>query len=162
MDSSEQVLDEIVEACGAMGKKKIGALIVIERTNGLRNYIATGTLINGKLHSDLIYSIFESSSSLHDGAIIVTNGMIGAAGCFLPLSKNLEIDRNLGTRHRAALGLTEVTDSVTITVSEETGGMSVCQRGKFYAVKSEKQLRQYLRYLYSNKDLDEVTGPVII
>ena len=95
--------EEIIEACGAMSREKIGALIVLERSNGLLNYMNTGSTLDSKVHSDIVYAIFQSSSPLHDGAIIISNGKVAAAGCFLPLSKNVEIDRHLGTRHRSPL-----------------------------------------------------------
>ena len=153
-DEYEFEIDEIVEACGALSREKIGALIVLERTHGLLNFVNTGTRLDSRIHSDIIYSIFESSSSLHDGAIIIQNGKIAAAGCFLPLSKNFDIERHLGTRHRAALGLTEVTDAVVVTVSEETGKINLCVEGIFYLCKTEKELGQYLRHIWNNESLD--------
>ena len=153
-DEYEFEIDEIIEACGALSREKIGALIVLERTHGLLNFVNTGTRLDSRIHSDIIYSIFESSSSLHDGAIIIQNGKIAAAGCFLPLSKNFDIERHLGTRHRAALGLTEVTDAVVVTVSEETGKINLCVEGIFYLCKTEKELGQYLRHLWNNESLD--------
>lgn len=159
-DHHDFEIDEIVEACGALSKEKIGALIVLERTHGLLNFINTGTKLDSKIHSDLIYSIFESSSSLHDGAIIIQNGRIASAGSFLPLSKNFDIERHLGTRHRAALGLTEVTDAIVITVSEETGRINLCVEGIFYLCKTEKELGQYLRHIWNNEILDNNLRPI--
>jgi diadenylate cyclase len=159
-DEHDYEVDEIVEACGALSREKIGALIVLERTNGLLNYINTGTRLDSKIHSDIIYAIFESSSSLHDGAIILQNSKLTAAGCFLPLSKNFDIERHLGTRHRAALGLTEVTDAVVITCSEESGRINLCIEGIFYVCKSEKELGQYLRHIWSNESLDSALVPI--
>jgi diadenylate cyclase len=153
-------MDEIIEACGALSKEKIGALIVVERTYGLLNYANTGTKLDSRIHSDLIYSIFESSSSLHDGALMIQNGKISSAGCFLPLSKNFDIERHLGTRHRAALGLSEITDAVVIVVSEETGKINLCTEGIFYFCKSEKELGQYLRHIWSNEELDNTLRPI--
>lgn len=147
-------IDEVVDACGALSKEKIGALIVLERKHGLLNFVNTGTRLDSRIHSDIIYSIFESSSSLHDGAIIIQNGKIAAAGCFLPLSKNHDIERHLGTRHRAALGLTEGTDALVVTVSEETGKINLCVEGIFYLCKNEKELGQYLRHIWNNEVLD--------
>lgn len=153
-------IDEIVEACGALSREKIGALIVIERSHGLLNYINTGTRLDSRIHSDIIYSIFESSSSLHDGAIIIQNAKLTAAGCFLPLSKNFDIERHLGTRHRAALGLSEITDALAITVSEETGKINLTVEGIFYLCKSEKELGKYLRHIWSNESLDTSLRPI--
>jgi diadenylate cyclase len=153
-------IDEIVEACGALSSEKIGALIAIERNNGLLNFANTGTRLDSRIHSDLIYSIFESSSSLHDGAIIIRKGKISSAGSFLPLSKNFDIERHLGTRHRAALGLSEITDAIVISVSEETGKINICIEGVFYLCRNEKDLGQYLRHLWSNENLDNSLRPI--
>ena len=160
-DEYDFEIDEVVEASGALSREKIGALIVIERNHGLLNFVNTGTRLDSRIHSDIIYSIFESSSSLHDGAIIIQNGKISAAGCFLPLSKNFDIERHLGTRHRAALGLSEVTDALAITVSEETGKINLCVEGIFYYCKSEKELGQYLRHIWSNESLDSSLRAII-
>jgi diadenylate cyclase len=159
-DEYDFEIDEVVDACGALSKEKIGALIVLERTHGLLNFVNTGTRLDSRIHSDIIYSIFESSSSLHDGAIIIQNGKLSAAGCFLPLSKNFDIERHLGTRHRAALGLSEVTDALVVTVSEETGRINLCVEGIFYLCKTEKELSQYLRHIWGNEVLDNSLKPI--
>lgn len=153
-------IEEIVEAVSVLSKEKIGALIVFERNQGLENIMNTGTRVGSEIHSDLIYSIFQSSSPLHDGAILIKADKIAAAGCFLPLSKNVEIDRHLGTRHRAALGISEISDAIVATVSEETGKMNVCVDGTFYSCTNENQLRQYLKHLWSNEKLDERLKPI--
>lgn len=153
-------IDEIIEATGALSREKIGAIIVIERNNGLLNFANTGTRLDSRIHSDLIYSIFESSSSLHDGAIIIQNGKISSAGSFLPLSKNFDIERHLGTRHRAALGLSEITDAIVITVSEESSKINLVIEGVFYYCRNEKELGQYLRHLWSNESLDSTLKPI--
>lgn len=158
--NDELDIDEIVEACGALSAEKIGAIIVIERNNGLLNFINTGTRLDSRIHSDLIYSVFESSSSLHDGAIIIRKGRIASAGSFLPLSKNFDIERHLGTRHRAALGLSEITDALVISVSEETGKINLCVEGIFYLCRNEKDLGQYLRHIWSNENLDSSLKPI--
>lgn len=160
VESKEIEIEEVVETCGVLSKEKVGALIVFERTNGLSNYILTGTKMNSEIHSDLLYSIFQSRSPLHDGAVILRRGKIAAAGCFLPLSKNIEIDRHLGTRHRAALGLTELTDSVVVTVSEETGKINIAFAGDFYPCQNEKHLRQYLKHLWTHAKLEGALSPV--
>ncbi|MCO4794161.1 MAG: diadenylate cyclase CdaA [Bacteriovoracaceae bacterium] len=146
--------EEIIEACGAMSREKVGALLVLERGNGLLNYMKTGTRLNANVHSDILYAVFQSSSPLHDGAILISGGQIAAAGCFLPLSKNVEIDRHLGTRHRAALGITEVTDAIALTVSEETGKINLSVGGTFYPCENESQLRYFLKQLWLNDKLD--------
>jgi len=153
-------IEEVVEVAGVLSKEKIGALIVFERNHGLDNIVGTGTKIGAEIHSDLIYSIFQSSSPLHDGAIIIQDGKISAAGCFLPLSNNVEIDRHLGTRHRAALGISEISDSIVVTVSEETGKINICLDGTFYLCSNENQLRKYLKHLWSNEKLDEQLKPI--
>ena len=152
--------EEIIEACNVLSKQKIGALIVFERTNGLLNFINTGTRLGSQVHSDILYAIFQSSSPLHDGAIVISRGKIAAAGCFLPLSKNIEIDRHLGTRHRAALGVSEITDAIVITVSEETGKINLCLGGNFYECPSENALRQYLKHIWLNNKLDQSLTPI--
>lgn len=150
-------VDEMVEAMMTLQKEGIGALVVYERTQGLANYVATGTKLNSEIHSDLIYSIFQSKSPLHDGAIIIQKGKLAGAGCFLPLSKNIDLDRHFGTRHRAGLGLSELTDAVIITLSEETKGLGICLMGKFYAIKDENTLRNYLQHLMGNEKLEFLT-----
>jgi diadenylate cyclase len=149
-------IDEIAEVSGVLSREKIGALMIIESKNGLLNYMNTGTKLNSDIHSDLIYSIFQSNSPLHDGAIIFSSGKIAAAGCFLPLSKNVEIDRHMGTRHRAALGISEVSDAISIIISEETGNINICQTGMFYPIKNEKMLRRYLHHLSSGDDIQNL------
>lgn len=141
----EQTIEEVSSACGALSREKIGALIVLEKNNSLKNMAATGTRLNSEVHSDLIYSLFQSQSPLHDGAIMIAKNRILAAGVFLPLSRNLEIDRHFGTRHRAAVGITEVSDCVVVTVSEETGRINLCLGTEFYYMENEQILRQNLR-----------------
>tara|TARA_R110002072_G_scaffold64203_4_gene159608 strand:+ start:53259 stop:54086 length:828 start_codon:yes stop_codon:yes gene_type:complete len=153
-------IDEVVESIGSMAREKIGCLLVIERNHGLANFMETGTKLNSEVHSDVMYAIFQSSSPLHDGAVIISAGRIAAAGCFLPLTKKVEIDRHLGTRHRAALGLTEDTDAICITVSEETGKINISVNGAFYLCSGPKELRQYLKHLWAQEKLDERLDPI--
>lgn len=141
----DQQIEEVVAACSALARERTGALIVFEKNHGLLNYSSSGTRLDSRIHSDIIYSIFQTNSPLHDGAIIIYNGVIQAAGCFLPLSKNVEIDRHYGTRHRAALGITEISDAVVVTVSEETGRINICYNGVFHLMENEEVLRKYLR-----------------
>ncbi len=141
----DQQIEEVVAACSALSRERTGALIVFEKNHGLFNYSSSGTRLDSRIHSDIIYSIFQTKSPLHDGAIIIYNGVIQAAGCFLPLSKNVEIDRHYGTRHRAALGITEISDAVVVTVSEETGRINICYNGVFHYMENEEALRKYLR-----------------
>lgn len=144
-DYFDQQIEEVVDAALALSREKTGALIVFEKNHGLLNYSMTGTRLNAKVHSDVIYSLFQTKSPLHDGAIIIYNGEIQSAGCLLPLSKNVDIDRHFGTRHRAALGITEVSDAVVVAVSEETGKINICYAGRFHLMDHEDHLRKTLR-----------------
>ena len=130
----KQIIMPIVMACMSMSKKKVGALIVIQRATPLDDIIATGEQINADINQRLIENIFFKNSPLHDGAMIVAHDRIKAAGCILPVSHDLQIPKELGLRHRAALGITHESDSIAVVVSEETGGISV-------AIRSEFQLR---------------------
>jgi diadenylate cyclase len=157
----DQQIEEVVVACSALSREKTGALIVFEKHHGLSNYSSSGTRLDSRIHSDIIYSIFQLKSPLHDGAIIIYSGVIQAAGCFLPLSKNVEIDRHFGTRHRAALGITEISDAVVVTVSEESGRINICHNGVFHFMENEEQLRRYLRKFLIEIDrvgLDSLQG----
>lgn len=131
---------QITKAVFAMAKVKTGALIVIERDESLKEFISTGILINGIVSSGLLINIFEKNTPLHDGAVIIRGNQVAAATCYLPLSDNLKISKSYGTRHRAALGMSEVTDSVIIIVSEETGNVSVAYRSKLETVSNEEAL----------------------
>jgi diadenylate cyclase len=127
---SSKFLDEIVKAAVSLANRRIGALVVLERETDLRNIIDMGTPLEARVSKELLLSIFHPTSPLHDGAVVVQEGRIAAAGCFLPLSMSQSVAKELGTRHRAALGLTEETDAVVIVVSEETGTISMVQAGK--------------------------------
>ncbi|MCS6954300.1 MAG: diadenylate cyclase CdaA [Bryobacterales bacterium] len=122
--------DEILLALARLSQQKIGALIVIERDTGLRTFIESGVLLDAHLSRDLLLAIFQPGGALHDGAVIIQRDRIAAASCFLPLSMNPAISRKLGTRHRAAIGITEDTDCLSIVVSEETGRISVAAYGE--------------------------------
>jgi len=126
----ETIYDEIVLAATTLSSEKIGALIVIERNVGLRNLIDTGVTLDAKLSYDLLVTIFNPSTPLHDGAVIIQNERIAAASVFLPLTKNPGISRELGTRHRAAIGVTEGSDAVSVVVSEETGLITFVENGQ--------------------------------
>ena len=129
-ESAEESIEELIVASGLLAAKRIGAIIAIERQVGLRNYIEGGIPLDAVLTYDLLVSIFQPSSPLHDGAVIVQTDRIAAAACFLPLTVNPKLSKELGSRHRAALGLTEESDAVAIVVSEETGLMSVVVEGQ--------------------------------
>ncbi|MBN3038920.1 MAG: diadenylate cyclase CdaA [Candidatus Omnitrophica bacterium] len=126
----ERIIDEIMEAVYAMAKKKIGALIALEREIGLKPYIESGVSLDSKVSAELIGTIFMPHTPLHDGGIVIQNGRIIAAGCLFPLTENPKISKNLGTRHRAAVGLTDETDAFVVVVSEETGTVSLAREGK--------------------------------
>lgn len=139
-----EMVDEVARAATQMAREKIGALIVIERETGLKNFMDTGSRVEARVRAELLFSIFLVDSPLHDGAVIITGDRLSAAGCFLPLSKNVDIDRHLGTRHRAAIGLTEETDAVVVLVSEEAGQAHIVQSGEMLKNLSEAQIRDTL------------------
>jgi len=143
----DEVLDEIVKACVNLANKRIGGLIVIERETGLKDFLEVGVEIDAKITSDLITSIFLPYSPIHDGALIIQQGRLARAGCFLPLSQNPDISKALGTRHRAAIGLTEMVDAVVIVVSEETGKIAVVIGGKITRGLDSTSLKRVLRRL---------------
>lgn len=122
--------EEIAEAVGSLSRQKIGALIVLEGQIGLAEVLETGTLINGNVSRGLLINIFIPNTPLHDGAVVIRNTEILAAGCLLPLTENQDLSKELGTRHRAAIGITERSDATVVVVSEETGAISVAQEGK--------------------------------
>lgn len=132
----------------SLSHRRVGALIVFEQKTGLGDIIGTGTRIEGILSGALIENIFEPNTPLHDGAVIVRGSLLIAAGCFLPLSDDLSVSRELGTRHRAALGVSSVSDSVTIIVSEETGAISIARDGKLVRYIDSKALRDVLETLF--------------
>lgn len=148
-DEETLVVEEIVKASIQLAQKKTGALIVIEREIGLEDYIEVGTRIDSTINAELINAIFINTSPIHDGALIIRGGRITAAGCFLPLTKNPNVDRNLGTRHRAAIGLTEETDAVVIVVSEENMQVSLVIGGQITADMDMATLRKALYNLFS-------------
>lgn len=147
-ESTSKVVDELVEAVASLSRQKIGALIVIEKKTGLNEVADTGTKINGLVSSNLIINIFIPNTPLHDGAVIIKDDMIKAAACFLPLTDNSNISKELGTRHRAALGISERSDSLSIIVSEETGAISTAENGSISRYLDSKTLRQILNATY--------------
>ena len=128
-----------------MSKDKIGALIVIERQTGINDVIETGVAIDGQLSQQLLENIFVVNTPLHDGAVVLREDRIAAAGCFLPLTQNPNVDKQLGTRHRAALGITEKSDAIAIVVSEETGIISMADDGKLTRYLDPKILGDILK-----------------
>lgn len=147
-ESIKEVVEEIVEAVASLSRQKIGALIVMERQTGLNEVADTGTIIEGYVSSDLLINIFIPNTPLHDGAVIIKEDKIKAAACFLPLTENNALSKDLGTRHRAALGISERSDSISIIVSEETGGISTTENGKISRYIDIQTLRQILLDMY--------------
>jgi len=144
---SDKTITELVKACYEMGKVKTGALIVVEDEIVLTEYERTGIAVDGILTSQLLINIFEHNTPLHDGAVVIRGNRVTAATCYLPLSDNMDISKALGTRHRAAVGVSEATDSVTLVVSEETGRVSVAVSGRLKSVKDGDELRDILSVL---------------
>lgn len=147
---SEKTINEIIKACVEMGKVKTGALIVIEQKESLKDYERTGIEIDGIVTSQLLINIFEHNTPLHDGAVIVRGNRVTSATCYLPLSDNLDLSKELGTRHRAGVGISEVTDSLTVIVSEETGKISVAYEGKLERSLNAEQLKAKMQQILNN------------
>jgi len=141
-------VDEVVEACQRMSKIKRGALIAIEREAGLKSYIESGIPLDAKISAELLTTIFTTNTPTHDGAVIIEGDRIASAGSLFPLSQNPTLARSLGTRHRAAIGLTEETDAVVVVVSEETGAISVSVYGKLTRDLDEEGLKRVLKSLF--------------
>jgi len=140
-------IEEVVKAVSQMAEKKIGALIVFEREISLKDYLEGATIMDARISEELLISIFNPKSPLHDGAVIISEGKIKAAGVVLPLSTNPDIAKDLGTRHRAALGITEVTDAIAVIVSEERGQISIAVGGKITRDITPATLRKMLSQL---------------
>jgi diadenylate cyclase len=145
------IVEEIAQGAIQLAQKKYGALVVIEREINLEYFIELGTEIDSMVSAEILNSIFHPSSPLHDGAVIIRGGRIYAAGCFLPLSKNPVLDKNLGTRHRAAIGLTEETDALVIVVSEESSAVGIVEGGQMVADLDHATLRKGLYESYGLK-----------
>lgn len=144
VDKQEQIVEELVRCSQVLSKNRIGALIAIERKTGIQDFVETGIKIDGVVSSEFMVNIFIPNTPLHDGAVIIRGDRVAAAGCFLPLSENPNIQKELGTRHRAAIGLTEITDALVIVVSEETGVISFGMDGVLTRFVDEKMLRELL------------------
>ena len=151
---SDKTVNDLVKASFEMGKVKTGALMVIEQNVKLTEYERTGIEVDGLISSQLLINIFEHNTPLHYGAVIIRGNRVVSATCYLPLSDNMEISKELGTRHRAGVGISEVTDALTIIVSEETGHVSVTYEGKLYRNLDANALREKLQ-LIQNKEVDE-------
>jgi len=157
---SEETINSLVKASFDMAKVKTGALMIIEGEQKLDDYEATGIMVDAKISSELLINIFEHNTPLHDGAVIIRGNRITAATCYLPLSDNSRISKELGTRHRAAVGISEVTDSFTIVVSEQTGSVSIAQNGELSRRVTREFLYDKLKELQSrmNEDTNKKKG----
>lgn len=147
-EEHDRLMEALSKSVNYMAKRRIGALISIERETGLSEYIETGTPLKSVVTSELLINIFIPNAPLHDGAVILQKNQIAAAGCYLPLSESPFISKELGTRHRAALGLSEVTDAITIIVSEETGAISLAIDGELYRDLSIEEFEARLRRVW--------------
>jgi diadenylate cyclase len=154
-ESAEESIEELMMAATLLSSERIGAIIAIERQIGLRNYIEGGIPLDATLTYDLLLSIFQPSSPLHDGAVIIQENRVAAAACFLPLTVNPKLGKELGSRHRAAIGLTEENDAVAIVVSEETGAISVASDGLIEGGLAADELRARLRSLLRQRGSSE-------
>lgn len=144
-ENEGKMVEAIIKATDYMAKRRIGALISIERETGMGDYIETGIQLDSKISSELLINIFIPNTPLHDGAVVIQKGHVAAAACYLPLSESPFISKELGTRHRAALGISEVTDSVTVIVSEETGNISLTKNAELYRDVSMERLTELLQ-----------------
>ncbi len=151
---SDKTIHEITKACVEMGRVKTGALLVIQQKQPLNDFERTGIEVDAILTSQLLINIFEHNTPLHDGAVIVRGNRIMSATCYLPLSDNMSLDKELGTRHRAGLGISEVTDSMTIIVSEETGKISVAYKGNLERGVDAERLKECLATIQNKSDED--------
>ncbi|MGL4369514.1 MAG: diadenylate cyclase CdaA [Spirochaetota bacterium] len=152
-ENAEDVLqlDELVNAITSMAEEKTGSLIVIERKTGLRSYIESGVVINAGISEELIRTIFFTNTALHDGAIIIQEGKIAAAACYLPLSDSKQLKKQHGARHRAALGIAEETDALVLVSSEETGSISVMANGRMYSKVRDSDLKNMILFFMNPK-----------
>jgi diadenylate cyclase len=146
-ERAAEMIEEVITASALLSKAKVGAIIVIEREIGLRNYVESGIPIDATVSYDLLTNIFQPGTPLHDGAVIISEGRIAAAACFLPLAVSPKLDRDLGTRHRAAIGLTEETDAIAVVISEERGEISLARHGRISRRLSVEELRDRLQTL---------------
>lgn len=155
---SEKTINEITKACTEMGKAKTGALIVIEKKESLKDYERTGIEVDAIVTSQLLINIFEHNTPLHDGAVIIRGNRITYATCYLPLSDNLGLSKELGTRHRAGVGISEVADAMTVIVSEETGRISIAYEGELDRNLKAEELKEKMRRLLN---MNEEEGPKV-
>ena len=153
-DEQTRLVEAMKKSVSYMAKRRIGALISIEKETGLNEYIETGIKMDASISSELLINVFIPNTPLHDGAVIVKKNQIAAAACYLPLSESAFISKELGTRHRAALGLSEVTDAITIVVSEETGAISITVNGNLHRNLSISEFEELLRKMWFGPEQD--------
>lgn len=152
---TEVIIHEILDAVNTLARTRTGALIIIERETGIRDYVDSGVPVDGVVNSQLLVNIFTPLSPLHDGAVIISDGRLARAACFLPLTDNPNLSKELGTRHRAGLGITEVSDALALIVSEETGWISVAREGRLSRNLDEQRLQEILETELVKKDRRE-------
>ena len=149
----EKTIDEIVETLYSLSRQRIGALIILERETKISDIISTGTIIDGDVSRQLLINIFIPNTPLHDGAVVIRGNKVKAAACFLPLSQSKDLTKDLGTRHRAGVGISEVSDCITLIVSEETGEVSIAKSGKLYRDIAKERMANILK-----KNLNKTTS----
>lgn len=149
----DKTIDEIVETLYSLSRQKIGALIILERETKISDIIGTGTIIDGDVSRQLLINIFIPNTPLHDGAVVIRDSKVKAAACFLPLSQSKDLTKDLGTRHRAGVGISEVSDCITLIVSEETGEVSIAKSGKLYRDIAKERMANILK-----KNLNKTTA----
>ena len=154
----DKAIEDITLVCSKMAQEKLGGLIVFQREVGLDDFLEEAIVLDAKLNRKLLYGIFIKGSPLHDGAVLIDGNTIRAAGCLLPLSFDPDLDPNLGTRHRAALGITEVSDAVVIVISEEAGTISLVREGKLVRNIDAASLREELHVLLSSRPKQVASG----
>jgi diadenylate cyclase len=150
--TKDKVIEEIIKACAALSNQSIGALIVFELKTGLNEYIESGVKIDGDISNSLLINIFIPNTPLHDGAVIIKDQKIKAASCFLPLTDNTHLSQDVGTRHRAAIGITEKSDSIALVISEEKGFISYSSDGRLYRDINIEELRELLKDIYKSEE----------
>lgn len=157
-DMLNKDIEEIVECLYSLSRQKIGALIIMERDTKIGEVINTGTIIDGDISRQLLINIFIPNTPLHDGAVVIRDGKVKAAACFLPLTESKDLSKDLGTRHRAAIGVSEISDCLSLIVSEETGAVSIAKSGKLYRNMTKERLTNILRSNLKSSDQDQEKG----
>ncbi|WP_278682526.1 diadenylate cyclase CdaA [Paraclostridium bifermentans] len=157
-DQLKKDIEEIVECLYSLSRQKIGALIIMERDTRIGEVINTGTIIDAEISRQLLINIFIPNTPLHDGAVVIRDGKVKAAACFLPLTESKDLSKDLGTRHRAAIGVSEISDCLSLIVSEETGAVSIAKSGKLYRNMTKERLTNILRSNLKSSDQDQEKG----